>query len=80
MESNELMCLDIRVVAEERRKDVLYKLGEKGIALYHDFVKDRLLEKTKSLYEPISKQNTKIFVLGKKIGAFSRFVNFERRC
>ena len=68
MESNELMYLDTLVVAEEGRKDVLYKLEEKGVARYRDFVKHRLLEKTKSLYDPISKQNTKIFVLQKKSG------------
>lgn len=62
IDSCELLCLDTRVVIEKEGRDALYSLEEKGLLLYQNFVNDRLLTKKISIYNPIPKQRSKIFI------------------
>lgn len=75
IDNNELICLDTRVVIEKEGRDILYTLEEKGVTLYKDFVNDRLVRRTKSVYDSISKQHTNIFMQRKKIAGPSTILS-----
>lgn len=66
VEEDELMCLVTRIEVEEEGRDAVNSLEEKGVKLYKDFIQERLFCQTKSLYDPIPKQLTKIFIPRKK--------------
>lgn len=61
----ELIILDTRVVVEVEGVTALYGAEEKGKLMYKDFVTERLQEKSKSLYDPIQRCQTRFFVTKK---------------
>ncbi|KAE8740709.1 hypothetical protein FOCC_FOCC013765, partial [Frankliniella occidentalis] len=66
LNQEELIALDTRVAISAEGVAALVGAKTKGSKLYTDFVNERLLERTKSLYDPITKCNTKIFAAKKK--------------
>ncbi|KAE8744188.1 hypothetical protein FOCC_FOCC009196 [Frankliniella occidentalis] len=66
LNKEELIALDTRVAISAEGVAALVGAKTKGSKLYTDFVNERLLERTKSLYDPITKCNTKIFAAKKK--------------
>ena len=48
IEKEELIRLDTRIEVEKEGRDALNSLKEKGVTMYKDFVRERLLRQTKS--------------------------------
>lgn len=65
VQGSELIAIDTRVVADAEGTASLYGAAERGYLLYSSFVKERLVDKTRSLYDPIPKCQIKIFVAKK---------------
>lgn len=66
IESSELLTLDTRTAVSEEAIAILNNAEEKGSLMYTNFINERLLNKTKSIYDPIPKCQTKIFGARKK--------------
>jgi len=66
IEGSDLVALDTREAASEEGILCLQTAEEKGALMYNDFVEKRLLQKTKSIYDPIPKCQTKFFGNKKK--------------
>lgn len=61
--TDELITLDTREVASPEAVNNLYNLEETGTAMYKAYVKDRLESHQKSIFDPISKVESRIFTL-----------------
>lgn len=62
----ELLALDSRVALPGESVAVLENIANKGASMYRDFVTQRLIDKGKSIYDPIPKCQTKLFSSKKK--------------
>ncbi|KAK3921569.1 DNA primase [Frankliniella fusca] len=62
----DLLVLDTRAVVSEEGVLSLVEAEEKGVKLYSNFVEERLLERAKSIYDPIPQSQTNIFAAKKK--------------
>ncbi|KAK3915994.1 Putative aryl-alcohol dehydrogenase AAD10 [Frankliniella fusca] len=60
-----------RVVMDDTAVKALMKAGERGLAMYQEFVDERLVTKTKSIYDPMKKCKFSIFKGPKKCAPVS---------
>ncbi|CAG9821995.1 unnamed protein product [Phaedon cochleariae] len=66
VQGTELVAIDSSVVVGTDAVQTLYDAVEKSESMYKSFVDERLVEKSRSLYDPIRKCMTKIFTHQKK--------------
>lgn len=65
-QAKDLIVLDTRTIADTDIVNTLNNLETNGNELYREFVEERLVKKTSSIFEPIKKRKTRIFANVKK--------------
>ena len=61
-----LIAIDTRVVMEDDAVTALFNAESQGLSMMNDFLKERLIGQTKSVYDPIKKSQIAIFTSRKK--------------
>ena len=60
-ETDDLLALDTKQIMSSNALARLWKVEEVGMAQYKSFIAERLMQQSKSLYDPIKRNNLRVF-------------------
>ena len=60
-ETDDLLALDTKQIMSSGALAILRKVEEVGMAQYESFIAERLMQQSKSMYDPIKRNNLRVF-------------------